>query len=96
MRWVLPGGAKLGGGNNALDEQRVACRPGAAVLEPKRPPRRPGPIKRLLSALKRLPGRLTGSWSEEQLARVKLSLEILAVLVGLIGAVLALFGVSRK
>ncbi len=32
----------------------------------------------------------------ERLATVKLVLEVLAVLVGLIGAILALFGVSRK
>jgi hypothetical protein len=33
MRWVLPGGATLGGSNRGDDEQRVACRPLAAVLE---------------------------------------------------------------
>jgi hypothetical protein len=37
MQRVLPGGVKLGGGNNARDEQRVACRPGAAVLLRTRP-----------------------------------------------------------
>ena len=75
MQWVLPGGAKLNGG----DERAVACRPLAAVRE------RTVPAK----------GRCWLSL-RSRLATAKLWIEVLAALVGLIGAVLALFGLLRK
>jgi hypothetical protein len=92
MRRVLPGGAVLNG-----DAQRaVACRPGAAVVESVRRPRPPSPLVRLLSAARRLPGRWRRFWSVERLSAAKLFLEVLVVLVGLVGAVLALLGWSRN
>ncbi len=97
MRWVLPGGAVLGKSSRGSGELSVVCRPGAAVLESMRPP----PRKPLLSRMKRLLSRNATFirqrfFSEEHLPRVKLWLEVLVLLVGLIGAILALLGVSRK
>ncbi len=92
MRWVLPGGAVLGGNQRGHGERAVACRPGAAVLESLklRPP--PSCWERLRSIVKAV----LAFFSVKQLTTVKLVLEVLAVLVGLIGAILALFGWSRK
>jgi hypothetical protein len=42
MRWVLPGGATLGGSNREDSQRLVACRPLAAVLE--RTSRREAPV----------------------------------------------------
>ncbi len=100
MRWVLPGGAELGERNCGSEERTVACRPQAAVLESMSRPRRKNLVERLVSAVKLLLGGFTTFWqrffSVERLPTVKLWLEVLAVLVGLIGAILALFGWSRR
>ena len=104
MRLVLPGGAVLGG-------QSVACRPLAGVVEPSRPVVAPisqtttgsqadthVSIKggdRQSSKIEPVPKppRLKPGWL---LAMVKLFLEVLVLFVGLINAILALFGLSRK
>ena len=97
MRWVLPGGAVLGGSNRRGDEPAVACRPGAAVLESVRPLTL---LERLRAAVKRVRGRLAGFWrwlcSPKGLATVKRVLEVLALLVGLITAILALLVGLRR
>jgi hypothetical protein len=94
---VLPGGAVLGARDREGDERAVACRPGAAVLESVRPLTL---LERLRAAVKRVRGRLAGFWqwlgSREGIATVKRVLEVLVLLVGLITAILALFGVTRK
>jgi hypothetical protein len=87
MRLVLPGGAVLRKSSGEKGEREVACRPGAAVLER---PWRPGLWRRLKWRLHRLLS------DPERLARLKLVLEVLAVIVGLVGAILALFGILRK
>jgi hypothetical protein len=90
MQWVLPGGARLGGGGHGRDELEMACRPGAAVVVrmKRQPPQ---------GSLQRVIGWLRERFSDEKwLGKVKLVLQILAVLVGLVGAILALFGVLRK
>lgn len=123
MRWVLPGGAVLNGSNRGLDEQRVACRALAAVLErsSRREAASPGARSvviqpEMLDRLDQKAGlrvsapQSVGIQSEtmervsdptrpkltERLTTVKLLLEVLAVLVGLIATVLALFGVTRR
>jgi hypothetical protein len=81
MRWVLPGGAVLEGD----DKLTVACRPGAAVIESMKPPApQPPPPPPWIRLFR---------WviSRKRLATVKLVVEVLAALVGLIGAVLTLF-----
>jgi hypothetical protein len=98
MRWVLPGGAVLGGKNRRearrVDEaQEVACRPLAAALERMRSP---SPWRRLRSKATRLVGLVVTFFSVERLTTAKLVLEVLAVLVGLIGGILVLLGVLRK
>lgn len=98
MRWVLPGGATPGGRNHWGNERPVACRPRTAVLE------------RTISRRADLPAQTEvnptaaagpvpdspGQKPIERLFTVKLFLEVLAVLVGMIGAILALLGGSRK
>jgi hypothetical protein len=93
MRYTLPGGATLGSG----DKRRVVCRPLVAVIERTRPTPLP---RRLWCTIKRLTteglatvNRFTAA---ERLVRVKLLLGVLTALVGLVSAVLALFGWSRK
>ena len=90
MRWVLPGGAALGGNNREGDERPVACRPRAAVLERTRPPASNS------TATAELVPDPPPKDPPRRLATVKQFLEVLAVFVGLIGAVLALLGLSRK
>jgi hypothetical protein len=100
MRWVLPGGAKLGERDRAGDELAMACRPGAAVLERVRPPRPPTIWERLCAAVKRVWAGLAGCWGwfydpkgPDTLKRV---LEVLTALVALITAILALFSWMRN
>jgi hypothetical protein len=50
----------------------------------------------LCSTVTLLLGRIVQFWSNKRLRTLKLVLEILAVLVGLIVAILALFGLPRK
>jgi len=98
MRRVLPGGATLGGSRHGGDERPVACRPGAAVLvrtSPRRATASPPTGVTTTPALEPVSDRSPPKLAE-RLSSVKLMLEVLAVLVGLIGAVLALFGWSRK
>jgi hypothetical protein len=90
MRWVLPGGAVLGGTNRKGCERPVVCRPHAAVLERTRP--RPA-IVRCLTYL--APCLTKVGRSLPRLTKTKLFLEVLVLLVGLIGAILALLGLSR-
>ena len=97
MRRVLPGGAILGERNHEGNEREVACRPRAAVLESiSRLP----PEGWLLATLKLVLHKFTTFWqwllSPRGLLLIKRLLEVLAVLVGLIGAVLALLGWSRR
>jgi hypothetical protein len=104
MRWILPGGAVLGERNRRDNERAVACRPRAAVLESMRPKtfreRLRCKVKGLLSAGKRGLGSVTTFvcrlWSKEWLPTVERVLKVLTLLVGLITAILALFGLSRK
>jgi hypothetical protein len=104
MRWILPGGAVLGERNRRENKSPVVCRPGAAVLESVRPPRLLKQLrqkaKQLLSTVKGLRASFIAFirqlLSPEQLRYVKLILAVVAVLVGLITALLALFGLSRK
>jgi hypothetical protein len=106
MRWVLPGGATLRGGEGRL----VVCRPNTTVIEgtkPRRPPVPPKsePVVPQPVIVEPQPGPAVGLVSPphppsktlvERLTTVKVLLEVLAILVGLIGAILALFGLSRK
>jgi hypothetical protein len=106
MRWILPGGAVLGGSNRGSGEPPVACRPGTAVLVrmSRREATVPEPREVTAPELPRAtPTAPTQTQPDpprpklaERLATVKLLLEVLAVLVGLIGAILALLGLSRK
>lgn len=100
MRWVLPGGAVLGGRDRRGNERPVACRPGAAVRESVRPPRRRTIRERLRAAVKWVRGRLAGFWrwlwSPKGLATVRRVLGVLAGLVGLIAAILGLLGGLRR
>jgi hypothetical protein len=83
MRWVLPGGATLS------DERRVVCRPHVAVVErTKKEPTSGGSGGGT--------GKTDGAKLKEWLPTIKQVLGVLTALVGLIGAVLALFGWSRK
>jgi hypothetical protein len=97
MRWVLPGGAVLGGRDRRGNERAVACRPRAAVLESVRPLTL---LERLRAAVKRVRGRLAGFWrwlcTPKGLAIVKRVLEVLALLVGLIATILALLAGLRR
>ena len=93
MRWVLPGGAVLGGG-----DRPVACRPRGAVVQQVRPH---GPIVSALpepSASILLPTAINPvkQGHRERLTTVKLWLEVLAILVGLLGTLLALLGLSNR
>src|SRR5437868_1635993 len=111
MRWVLPGGATLGGSDRGGNERLVACRPRAAVevrppphldatppqtgagpdpVPPLRPPSQPpAPPPRSDSPPAPPPPRKRRS-RRPWLSTVKRLLEVLAVLVGLISAILAL------
>lgn len=85
MRWVLPGGAVLDGRNRKDSELGVACRPLAAVEERTKP---------CLIVVPEQPEK--GPRRRWRLAKVKQFLEVLALIVGIIGAILAWFGLSRK
>jgi hypothetical protein len=89
MKRVLPGGAVIGERDRNAPEREVACRPGAAVVESMSPPWRASLIERLWAALKWL-------FSKEQLPTTKLWLEVIAVIVGLIGGILALLGWTQR
>lgn len=82
MRLILPGGAVLT--LDGKDDRAVACRPIAAVrvrMVPVKPaPTPPSPRPPL----------------RERLTDAKLVIEVLLGLVGLIAAILALFGWSRQ
>jgi hypothetical protein len=91
MRWVLPGGAELDG----RDERAVACRPLGAVREGT-VPRRWQFGKWLRSTVKLLLGRIATFFSRDRLPTVKLWLEVLALVVGLVGGILALLAGLRK
>jgi hypothetical protein len=101
MRWVLPGGAVLERRDRGGNEREVACRPRAAVLEALRPP--PPPPRWLwrfqrwlLRGIRHLPGRVAALFSREGLLGVKLWLEVLGLLVGLIVAILGLLAALQK
>lgn len=121
MRWVLAGGATLGGSKHD-DERAFASRPLAAVVV-RSIPRRLAPLaqeeEKQTEAVQQREGeqpveKLTtqkqGSHTAavppppnpppqkltERLSTVKLFLEVLAVLVGLISAILALLSGARK
>ena len=84
MLRVLPGGAKLSARNHAGDERCVACRPGTAV-EVRSRPRRCRRLRRLWRWLSGLHPSTVEQW-----------LKVLMALVGLIGAILVLFGWSSR
>lgn len=98
MRRILPGGARLGGSKRGGDERPVACRPLSAVLE------RTSQCRVVASVQTEQPPTSAAAPSPaaspqkhiERLSTVKLLLEIVAVLVGLIGAVLALIAGFQK
>ncbi len=93
MRWVLPGGAELGARDREADERAVACRPGFAVLESVRPLTI---LKRLRAALKGVRDRLVRFRRWLFSARGKRVLEVLVLVIGLISAILALFGWPQR
>jgi hypothetical protein len=96
MRWVLPGGATLGGSNRGDNERAVAFRPLAAVREQKIP-RKTGRLQTIKLVF--------DSWArwlllairvrKEHLETIKLVLEIGVALLALIGGIIALFWGSR-
>ncbi len=99
MRRVLPGGATPGGTNHESDERRVACRPLATVVERTRQRKAAvqpatgvetplGPVQKT--------DRPKAPTLMERLSSIKLMLELLAVIVGLIGAIVALFARLSK
>ena len=97
MRWILPGGAELGGRDHRGVEKLVAIRPGSAMSVGKTRPAAPEPTP-APAAPPVILGQvavLSGPIPPDRLARIKLVLEIVAVLVGLAGAVWGLFGRSR-
>jgi hypothetical protein len=100
MRWVLPGGAVLRERSREGEEREVACRPHAAVLESIRPKtiweQLVSAVKRFWSGFTTLAARIWRWLITLRPSTVKQWLEVLVVLVGLIGAILALFGLSRK
>jgi hypothetical protein len=96
MRWVLPGGAVLGGRNRQGNVREAAFRPQAAVFESMRRLLAWAFLKWLLSTVRLLPGRIAGLFSRDRLPTVKLWLEILGLFIGLIGAILALLAGLRK
>ena len=92
MWWVLPGGAVLDGG------ERAAVRPGVGVGERVVPRRHAAPAGELgvgSPAVVPAPDRPRPT-TAERLVVAKLVVEVAAVVVGLVGAVLALFGGSRR
>ena len=105
MRRVLPGGATLGGSRHESNERPVACRPLASVVERTIPRRKtPSDDDKLITRAEPppLPPEPPPQAPEKhpatikQLSTVKLVLEVLIAIVGLIGAILALFGIARK
>jgi hypothetical protein len=97
MRRVLPGGATLSEGK----QRPVVCRPGVAVIErtskpPPPPPPPPVPpqtgVSHAVGLLPPPPPRKPLDW----LPTVKQVLGVLTALVGLIGAILTLFGWPRR
>jgi hypothetical protein len=104
MRWVLPGGAVLGGSNRKGEDWPVVCRPQGAVLERTIPSApiahlQPESIPTATVTLVAPPAPVpdpSPPKPTDRLGKVKLFLEILGLLVGLISAILALFGLSRK
>lgn len=110
MRWVLSGGATLGGSSQG-GERLVASRPRAALEVRTRPPRTaseqperevPEPPPQTESTLPsssppaQKPKVRRRRPRQKWLTSVKGLLEVLAMLVGLISAILALFGALRK
>lgn len=107
MPWVLPGGARL-----SEDGARIAIRPDAGVLERRVPTKTPAamptdsnpPATSALATSAANSGNIVATppidpitpKPTERLVTLKLILEVLTLLVGLIGAVLALFGLSQK
>jgi hypothetical protein len=96
MRRVLPGGGVIG--------SAAACRPGAAVEERMavaRPARTAAPTPAPAAEAVAVPTPVAPApeptrLPTERLTRVKLAVEVAAGVVGLVGAVLALFGLSRR
>jgi hypothetical protein len=86
MRRILPGGARLGGSKRGGSERPVACRPLSAVLE-----RTSHGHEAKDEKTDPPPPN-----QHERLSNVKLLLEIVAVVIGLIGALLALIAGFRK
>jgi hypothetical protein len=97
MALILPGGAELGKGISGLDKHRVACRPLAGVTEGLRPLTWWQRLVRWAVESKRW---FIEFWrwllSPEVLRWILLVIQVLAALVGLIAAVLALLGWSRR